>query len=174
MAQQVNVGGIFSGVEKAKMRFDAIYQRPGHYLERIEEVKFDQNRKGRAFVVIVKTVVAVLSQPDQAQHRVGDEIQHMLMCDNDSFLPSIKQFVARVCGVKPEDVDEEACIQLCSQDQPLRNAFVETIAQNVKTRENKDFTRITYVREHKPDELRKELAPEVFQKFVAPCLPKQS
>ena len=52
--------GLFGGLAGAKAKQDGNWERGGHYLELIENVKLDQNRKNETGFFIEKTIVKVI------------------------------------------------------------------------------------------------------------------
>jgi len=147
------ITNLFNGMGDAKPSFAANYLREGHYVARIDRLKADQNRKKRTFLAIEMTVLFVLNNGEGRGHRAGESCTHMLMADQDSFLGNVKAFVSNVLGCTPEEVTEEACVDLCADDQPMRGTLIEVIGVPIVTRQGKPFTRVNYKREVPASEL---------------------
>lgn len=155
MAEALLPSQIFANITSAKMRLDANYEKEGHYLERIDKIKLDKNRKGEAFLAVEKTVVKIIAPPPAGKegHKVGEAICHMLMVRHDSFLGNVKSMIAAIMELKPEDIKPEDAVAICAADQPLTGMVVECQNRGIMTKENKPFTAINYKREVPPIEL---------------------
>lgn len=135
--------GLFSGMEGAKARVDANYERDGDYIERIDAVKTGKARTGDEFLVVEKTVLHVIDNADGKGHKVGEKISHMMMKKHDSFLGNVKAFIANTLGVNEVEVTEAKCEQVIAE-KLLDGMFIRCQNRTVMTRKNTPFTAINY------------------------------
>lgn len=153
---------VFAGVKEAKPSFAANYLSEGHYLLRIDRVKFGKTRKGDEFVAVETTVAHVWDNNDGAGHKIGENATHMLMCKHDMFLPNFKAMIVNLLKCPETDITVDACVQICDEaTQPFSGMLVEIIAKNIVTREGNDFTRIDYKRQVPAEEVAGLLSDEV-------------
>ena len=154
-----DVKSIFKGIKDAKVRYDALYQGPGHYLHRIDKVKLDENRKGIDFFAVEMTTLHVLDNADNhpGAHRVGDSPTWMTMRDKDQFVPEVKTFIANVLeedlDTKSEDEILEMIAAIVDDSQPLAGTVVEVKARTITLQSGNPFTRVQFVREVHASEL---------------------
>lgn len=136
---------IFTGMRDVKPSFGANYVKDGHYVALIRAVKQGLNRSNIPFVAIEMTVLLVLDSAQPAKMSVGEEFSHLMMCNNESFKPNFKQFVCACFGQSPEQVDDEACAAIVSDDNPMYGMFVEFEASTIITKVKKaEFTKVIY------------------------------
>lgn len=152
VAPGINVSDIFKSIKDVKMRQAANYIRAGAYWTRLDAIKIDKNRKGFVFMAVEMTIVKVLDDDQGRGHKVGEEVCHMLMKDNDSFLPNVKAMIAHIMDMKPEEIEAQHAETICAEDQPLRGTVVDVYARAITTRQNKPFTEVNYRREVPPAE----------------------
>lgn len=136
---------IFDGIEKARASRQSNWVKPGHYIFSINKIRLGKTRKEEVFMVVEMTVLHVYD----GEHRVGQEVSHMLMKKHDSFLPNVKAMIASICEVGEEDVKQEDCSRVCKDDgsdeaQPLAGVVVECINQDIPTRTGGIFTQVKY------------------------------
>lgn len=167
MSQQAPPKGIFSNIGKAKAMLDANYIRPGKYWMLINKCKVDSDRKGVAFIANEFTVIRALDNDNGQGHRLREDVCQLVKQTNDYFLSEVKSFVAGVMGIQAEDVGEDdALLVYDPEKQPLVGYVVEVHARNITLKDsNKDFTRVTYKREVKPQELLEGLDPEIISRY---------
>jgi hypothetical protein len=147
---------MFSGIEKAKASFDAAYMNEGHYLCRIDRVKADKNRSGDHFLAVEMTVIHTYADGDgkpESWHKPGDAVSHLMMSKHDSFLGNVKAMIANLLGVHESEVSEKDCETASGPNQPLAGMVAEVRARGILTRQQKPFTKITYVREFPASEI---------------------
>ena len=144
---------LFAGIADAKARLDANYERPGHYVERIDAIKRGQSRKGDAFLVVEKTVLHVFDDDEGRGHKAGESVSHMMMSKHDSFLGNVKAMVAKLLDCATESVDSNACLMICDDSQPLGGMLIECKNRNIQTKAGNPFTVINYIREVTAQEL---------------------
>jgi hypothetical protein len=159
---------IFSGISAVKARVAANYMRPGRYWLRINRLKLDSNRKNVPFLAIEMQVCRVLDNDNGQGHKVGEDVTHMLMTDNEMFMPNIKAALARILDVPSETITEEECIAVAGDDQPLANTVVEILATEIQTRAGNPFTQVDYKREVPIEEVAAGLDDE---KAIELCFP---
>lgn len=155
--------GLFDQIGSVKASLDANYVRPGHYAFLIEAGKLAADRVGIPFTVLEMVCVAVY--PDTAgylpieesgvatvkPHFVGERASHLLKNGGpgkDMFLPNIKSMLMGILAIAEADVTPqlvERCFVPQGGESALRGLVVEVQARNIKTKQKKDFTRITYL-----------------------------
>lgn len=154
--------GMFTGVEDAKASFDAVYVNVGHYILRIDRVKADESRKKEQFMAVEMTTLhqygdcaSFLKEGDSPDklHRPGQAVSHLMMAKHESFKGNVKAMIANILGVHETEVSEKDCNDICGEGQPLGGMIIEVRAQNILTRDKRDFTKVTYVREVPASEL---------------------
>jgi hypothetical protein len=164
-AKGVDVASIFANIKNAKARVDANYERAGRYYTRINSIKMIETRKNGEAMVIEQTVIAVLDNDNGLGHKEGDQISHLMLVKNDSFLGNVKAILGGICGQDPELVSSEDALAVCSDKQPLAGLVVEKLNRTIQTKAGKDFTVINYVREVPPKELLTSLDPKTIKAF---------
>lgn len=167
--------GLFSGIKVAKMMVSATYMGTGHYLTRIDNIKYGETRKKEKFLAIEQTVIAVLPSNEPQQHKIGDEVTHFLQISgNEYFLADFKQFIVGVLGASEDEVDETVCGWAAGLDEkdnplaggsPLKGTVVEIDNRGKVTKEGKNFTKVKYVREIKAEQVLLDLPPELVKRF---------
>jgi len=144
--------GIFDGIAEAKAGGEyGDYERGGHYLQRIDALKTGKSRKGAGFFVVEKTIIHVFDDDDGKGHRIGEEVSHMIMV-GDYFLRDIKRLVVTILECDDDEISPAQMEALCAGDQPLAGMIVECKNRMVKTKADKDFTKIKYVGSWTPEE----------------------
>lgn len=161
--QQSNqLGSIFQGIGAAKPRIDANYMRQGHYLVRINNCKLDRNRKQILFSAIEMSVVKVFDDCAGQGHRVGEDITWYIdQTKADYFLPEVRTFIANVSGAPFEQIGEAEAMDVYGQNQPFAGLVVEVKGRLTVTNNNRNFTRISFVREVPAAEALQQIDPQV-------------
>lgn len=173
------MAGMFKGIEKPEVRAsrDSNYFRRGHYLLRIDKVKADETRQGKAFIAIETTVLHTfpdgdgrdfqgdLEQGDYQWSKPGSTPSQLLMLAQDTFLPNVKAFVCNMMGVPESKVDEAACEDMCADDNPMGGMVAEVQNRTIKTRAGNDFTKVNWVREWLPSEYSKVVDVKLLETF---------
>jgi len=162
--------GMFKNVKDAKANFGANYEREGNYIMFVRRVKLDKNRNDEWFVAVEKVAIECINPGAEPKpHRVGEQCSHLL-CNygkgKDSFLPNYKALIMNVFDVPEDEVDEDACDLVTSDDQPMAGIFLEMQNKNVVTKEGKDFTRIKYIRAIPLSEIAERVDMEVLKKCL--------
>lgn len=166
-----DVKSIFKGIKDAKAKVDAVYDGPGHYLERIEKVKLDESRKGVTFFAVEKTVIHVFDNADNNSlaHRVGDSPTFMIMQTSDYFQSEVKAFIKSVLeedlDTKPEDEILEMIQAIVDDSQPLAGTVVEMRNRLITTQKENVITRSNFVREVPASELLEVLTDDEKSRF---------
>jgi len=146
----------FDGIQTTAASRDANYVTPGHYVMRIDDVRLKKNRKEEPIFVIEMTPLHVLASElckmngkDTASNKQGVPCTHLIPFTGpgkDMALPNIKAFVLGCQpGTDEADIDEDAMQFIVSDDQPLSGSVVEVVARSIRTKSDKDFTKINYV-----------------------------
>ena len=152
---------LFSGVEKAKAGFASNWERSGRYVERIDNVKVEANRKNINRVVIEKTVLHPLDVSEcPMPHRPGEQVCDIISSDKDAFLSNVKQLVLGLPGVAEEEITEEFLDNEISPDKIglFSGLIVEMYNQDRTSREGNPYTVRNYVRPVPASELSEMLA----------------
>jgi len=135
--------GIFKGIEKEKVAGGGQYITPGNYTLETEEVKtfVSQKVRGRNYFVGEFTILSTTS-PDYAP---GERVSWLVNMDQPSALANIKGFaMALSSDMDEDDVSEEAMEHLISADNPAAGSKVKASAYIVKTKQGKDFTKVSW------------------------------
>lgn len=156
---------MFSGIQQARAKMDANYERTGHYLERIDRVRVDISRKQETFIAIEKTIVFVMDDDDGKGHKKGEQITHMLMQKHDMFLPNVKAFIAASLSMEANQITEAEGMAVCGVDQPLTGTVLECQNKMIQTKAGHPFTAITYRRDVPASELLQSLPPNDQETF---------
>ena len=164
--------GMFKNVKNAKANFGANYEREGKYIMFVRRVKLDQNKDEDWFVAVEKVCVACIDPMDEPKpHRPGEQCSH-LFCNygkgKASFLANFKGMIMQVFDVPEDEIDEEACDLITSDEQPMAGMFVEMQNKQVTTKAGGPFTRIKYLRSIPVEEI----AEDVKRESLEACLTK--
>jgi hypothetical protein len=129
--------GLFKGVQNAPDYADGgSYFKDGKYLVLIDVCKQGETRENKEFAVIENTII----RSTNAEIPPGKSVSAMHM-KNDSFLSNIAHFASRVMGVPKEELDEETCEGLFSEENPARGMVMRVEAKTVKTKAGGDYTK---------------------------------
>ena len=164
-AAMAQLGTMFSGIQAARAKMDANYERAGHYLERIDRVRVDISRKQETYIAIEKTIIFIIDGDDGKGHKPGEQITHMLMQKHDMFLPNVKAFIAAAVTMDAEQITPQEAMDVCGASQPLTGTVVECRNRMIQTKAGQPFTAITYMREVPASELLQSLPPMDQEKF---------
>lgn len=159
--------GLFKKIQGAKVSKGGNYIRAGHYMAFLRHIKKDESRKGIPYVAIELVILDSLDNTVEDAHRVGEEVAHLMMGDQDSFLGNFKGFIANIAGVKEDDIDEESAEEVISELQPLSGRVIELTGRNIVTRAGKDFTVIDYKRTLTLAEVEDRIAPDDLKKALS-------
>ncbi|MCZ2418696.1 MAG: hypothetical protein LC123_02475 [Burkholderiales bacterium] len=161
---------IFSGIESVEVYDRTVYCGPGRYLARIDRVTQGINRKKAFYVAIEMTIVHVFSDGAGQGHRVGDAVTRYIGA-SDYFLKDIKAFISKALDVDPSQIDEDDCIMVVGEEQPLAGFVVEWegVQKPAKKQEPgqpmKFFTNIFFKGRWEPEDVANTLDPETFAHF---------
>lgn len=120
---------VFAGWGQAKASVNAIYHKPGKYIERIDNVKIDMTSDGtnQQFLAIELTILHVLeSGPPGNTHNVGDQVTIMLMKKHQVFMSKSRHYFSRMAGIEDSQLTEDIFIRGVSHEQPFRGVVVRT------------------------------------------------
>lgn len=151
----------FKGVEAAKPSLGGNYIQPSDMLCRLDKVKEIETRKSGPAICIEMTVFHVF----EGNHIVGENVTHMLMQNQDSFLGNWKAFVMGTQGCEESEVTQEMSEIICGEAQPLSGDVVRVKARNIKTQKDKDFTLVSYHGAVSPEEWKPLLGEESLNKL---------
>ncbi len=155
--------GLFDKIKNAKAGFNSVWEGPNHSFQIVDRVKEGTTRPpgARPFVAIEKRIIHVFD----GEHAQGTEVCHMLMADQDSFDGNFKGFVMGVTGCADEEVTSELCEQIIGKGNPLGGLVIECKAHNIVTRAGNPFTKVSYMRNVTPEELRETLSDDQLRTF---------
>lgn len=129
--------GLFKGVQNAPDYSEGgSYFKDGKFLVLIDVCKQGETRDKREFAVIENTII----RSTNPEIPPGKSVSAMHM-KNDSFLGNIAHFASRVMGVPKEELDEETCEGIFSEDNPVRGMVMRVEAKTVKTGSGGDYTK---------------------------------
>lgn len=161
---------IFSGIESVEVYERTVYCGPGRYLARIDRVTQGINRKKAFYVAIEMTIVHVFSDGGGQGHRVGDAVTRYIGA-SDYFLKDVKAFISKALDVDPSQIDEDDCITVVSDEQPLAGVVVEWegVQKPAKKQEPgqpmKFFTNVFFKGRWEPEDVENLLDAETFARF---------
>ena len=160
---------VFANIGTVKSSRDANYVAPGKYVIGVDRVKMDKTRAGDEFIAIETTVFgvterffkhpktgdtitelennAIMPATERGKllsHNVGDSPSHLIMLKQDMALPNFKQFVMAALGLAETEVTEANCLEVIGADQVCSKLVLNVSARTILTRQNKQFTKITY------------------------------
>ncbi len=92
------------------------------------------------FVVELK----VLESSDLKEHPIHSTMTWMSTADKDAFIGNVKHFVASAANIPIEQVDKPTLIDAVSEDNPLAGVILQVDAVPIKTRADKDFTKVKF------------------------------
>lgn len=170
--------GLFDDIEDQKASSDGgAYITSGHYLLRINRVKADKSSSGAGdFVAIEMNVLAALPDGDmpldenfeskgqEAWHRPGEAVTHLLMGKHKSFQANFKSFVMNVGDIPEAKVSKEVCEQVTGG--LFEGLFVEVRSRTIRTQAGKPFTKVSYVREVPPTEIAERVSEEDLNRIL--------
>lgn len=117
----------------------------GAYVVEVEKLILEEKRAGTMWIAEVR--VKEITQPDGAQHKVGELVTDIVNFDGkgkDSAGGNVKNFVCTLLGADPKATSEEDSIKLTSQvihaKQPMKGARIGLEPFLTKTRAGNDFT----------------------------------
>jgi len=134
---------LFNGIRDAKVGQGGVYFLPGLYEVEIQKVHTLVSRK-REDLFIVEAKILESNNPDRAP---GSSASWLVNFKQDAALGNIKGFIAACNGIDPADevrvndeVDEDVCEYVVSEENPLAGTRVKLEAVMKKTKSGGDFT----------------------------------
>jgi hypothetical protein len=138
--------GIFSGIENAKPVVSAVYCGVGRYVSQIIRCFYKVTQKREQATIVEMRIVCVLDDAAGQGHRVGDDVSWFLKVSNLYFPSEIRGFVSGTIGAPFEQVSEQICTRVFSDENPLSGAFVEWRGTQRPTQAGGLFTNIKFLR----------------------------
>jgi hypothetical protein len=134
--------GLFSKIKDAKSSQGGVYFLPGKYALECRANKTGTTREGRSFFVAEFTIL----ESTNPERPVGTSVSFMIMLDKnlETGLGNIKGYISALFDLPEAEVDEAGVEQLVAADNPGAGVKVRAIASNIKTRANKDFTKVIW------------------------------
>jgi hypothetical protein len=135
--------GLFSGIGSAKSNGGGVYFLPGIYTLECKACKTGETREGKKPFFVAEFTILESTNPDRP---VGSTVSWMVMMDKylETALGNIKQCAAALFGIPETDVDEAGVEALISAANPAAGIKVKAEATNIKTRAQKDFTKVLF------------------------------
>lgn len=162
--------GIFSGIKDARANFGSNYVKQGHYVAFVRRVKLAQNRRDEWFVAMEMIIMSCMDAMGEPTPHVPGETCSRLFCNygkgKDYFLPNIKAMVSTLMDVPVEEVEEEACDLICSEDQPMAGMFVEMQNRGTVTQDGGPFTLVKFTKTLTPSEVLGKVNSDVIEKHL--------
>lgn len=134
-------------VANAKENEGGVYPEPGVYTIRVEKV-IQRQRRNKSDCFIVECGVVESNNPSRP---VGSTMSWIVGFDKDAAPSNVKAFLCaavRAGGGNPDELSdsdfESLYNEAISDAQPLANLTLGLVATNVKTKAQKDFTKVTF------------------------------
>ena len=152
-------GGVFSGVGQARPPMQANYCGVGTYLAQINKAFIRPNRKRELGAIVEMKICHVLDDGQGRGHRVGDEVSWYMKVSSEYFLGEARMFVANSIGADFNEIDEDTCNRVFSDENPLGGCFVEWKGTEVATKAGGVFTKIKFARNVPAAEIKASMDP---------------
>jgi len=134
--------GIFDNIGNAQYFEGGKYVSPGLYLAEVVKVKQAATRQKRPFFVVE---MKVKESSNLKEHPIGTDMSWMVMLDQDAALGNIKHFISVASETPINEVQAADAEDACSEGNPLAGVTVRVMAVNIKTRAQKDFTKVRFL-----------------------------
>jgi len=134
--------GIFDGIGNAQYFEGGKYVTPGLYKAEIQKVKQAKTRNGRPFFVVE---MKVLESSNLKEHPIGTDFSWMVMLDQDAALGNIKHFISVASDTPINEIQASDAEDAVSEANPLGGIEIRLTAVNIKTRAQKDFTKVRFL-----------------------------
>jgi hypothetical protein len=139
------IRGMFSGIEDAAADGGNIpLLKPGSYLLSVDQLRSFKSKKPpfNAFFLAEFDILGANGDGCSAE---GSKAAWLVNMIHSPALGNIKAFaLAAVPGLTEEDITEEAMEEMLGETQPLNGLQVRAEAQVVKTKSDRDFTKVTF------------------------------
>ncbi len=133
--------GLFGGIGEAKYSEGGVYLKPGVYRLQVIACKYLKTRTGKdAFVVECKILES--TEPSLLP---GGICSWMVTLDKEPALGNIKQFLQSILACDEGQIDETVVEAAIGPTNPLANRIVRASAVNIKTKANRDFTKVKFM-----------------------------
>lgn len=139
--------GVFGGIAGAKYSEGGVYLKPGVFRLEILAVKYIKTapHSGSKDAFVVEFKVIESSNPDLLP---GSLPSWMVTLDKAPALGNIKQFLTTAVEDATDEAITEAAVEyVVSPAQPLKGVIVRASAVNIKTKANRDFTKVKFVKD---------------------------
>ena len=134
--------GVFDKIGSAQYFESGKYVSPGLYLTEIQKVKQANTRNGRPFFVVE---MKVLESSNIKEHPLNTDMSWMVMLDQDAALGNIKHFISVASETPINEIQAADAEDACSEANPLGGIKIRLMAVNIKTRAQKDFTKVKFL-----------------------------
>jgi len=157
--------GLFSKVNGAKMGGDRDHDKPGRYWVLVDGVRQDASYNKIDFMAVDKTVIKVVGEAHEDGHKIGEEAVSLFMANSLYFDADVNNFMCAATGVGTNDVTEEDCESVCSEDQPLTGIILESKGKYRKTKKGKIIVVTRFIRAVPPTAVKESLSEEEIERF---------
>lgn len=135
--------GLFDKIKDAKTSQGGVYIEPGVYRLKVRCLKQGKSRAGKDFVVAEFETM----ESNNPARPVGGFQSWMVMLDKayeETSLGNIKAFLSILTSTPEHEVDGAGVELAFSAANPCEGLEIRASASNIKTRANKDFTKVTW------------------------------
>lgn len=139
------IRGMFGGIEDAKADQGNIpLLRPGSYLLSVDQLRSFKSKKPPFNAFFLAEFDVLGASGDDASPE-GTKAAWLVNMIHSPALGVIKAFtLAAVPGITEEEITEDAMEEMLSESQPLHGLQVRANAEVVKTKADRDFTKVTF------------------------------
>jgi hypothetical protein len=130
----------FKDVKDAKYSEGGVFFQPGSYLVRVDKVKLGETRKGKGFLVVETTIL----ESDCPGLKSGAFCSWMIMEEWDTYMGYVKHFASVANEIEMDDVDEEGCDLMVSEENPCGGTLLRCVGVNSPGDSGKDFTKVKW------------------------------
>jgi len=134
--------GIFDKINEADYFEGGKYFTPGLYKVAVLRVKQGKTRKGRPFFVVE---TKIQESSNLKEHPIDTDASWMVMLDQDAALGNVKHFISVASDTPINQVQAADAEDACSESNPLAGIELRAMAVNIKTRADKDFTKMKWM-----------------------------
>lgn len=133
--------GLFSGIDKASYSENGVFFLPGNFVVEVLKCKSGTTRKKVDFFLAEVRIL----QSSNPERPVGSKVTWFVSIVPDtSALGNIKNFIAVASDIDEKEVDDAGAEMVVSDAQPLNGTLLRASAVNLKTRADRDFTKVSW------------------------------
>ena len=131
----------FAGINNAPPSMGGQYLLTGQHKLQIEECKVVKSQRKNADMFVVATTVIESTNPEMS---AGSQRSWICNFQHASALSNIRQFVSAALGVNFNEVDEDVCAGVVTDENPLAGTTLNAEAFEVPTRAGGVFTKVAW------------------------------